>query len=662
MIFSQFTHARGKTLAGILLVALATTILFAAVGQYAIGNLSEEELNERYDTIALMTEKYFWVDNPGGNGRIRYFSLPEEPQKWVDELLATKENFIKCESTTGLVTGYVPQMNVDNYILHPESGHLSAEVNMGLPYRCAMLEVTLKRISEVPSIQYATYYTECNEEGEYLNGTRVQEDSVRICVATVEGVIGLERSFPSLVGKDIVLVVKTYDDQQFQDLQLKAGQRYLIYGMDYQDLSIKFYTDVIEQATVQYAKSYDDLFPRTLNDTYCDGWFTGRKVPEEIAAAMTVTDLSDFPSMSGKLSRIYQMPTFAKLETTAEDFLKSPEGTLWNQRLAEMEISNHSFPVLAVDKVGYQAAFGREQARIVEGRDFNDQERNAGEKVCIIAQSLAEANGLQVGDTISMRLRSWDKNLGIQAVEVITATNFPMGNIYFENADIQEETGEYRIVGLYRQNDAWENTYDPYGFTPNTIFVPKKAVSIPVIEKDTGLYYTLVLHNGQRDNFLKYQEESEYPGMYECYDGGYGEIHASVKAYHDISLKVLIVGAMAAVAVLSATCLLFGWTQKRNLLLMFHLGTDRSRQIGYLVCYGLGILIPGLILGIIGGNLLRTQVAVKLMEITQSSLPVEQSFLGTSVILCAAEAILFVGISLAVGIFLTSKNGMNQRK
>lgn len=53
----------------------------------------------------------------------------------------------------------------------------------------------------------------------------------------------------------------------------------------------------------------------------------------------------------------YIVPTLDKLDGTAEEFLKSENGNLWRQVLEEMAISNHGFPVLAVDKLGYQVVF-----------------------------------------------------------------------------------------------------------------------------------------------------------------------------------------------------------------------------------------------------------------------------------------------------------------
>lgn len=174
----------------------------------------------------------------------------------------------------------------------------------------------------------------------------------------------------------------------------------------------------------------------------------------------------------------YCVPTIVKLDSTAEDYLRSEEGVLWRTTLAEMEISHHGFPVLAVDKLGYQVTFAREQARIIEGRDFAESERINGSKVCIISETVATANGLKVGDTIDLQTYGYDLNINVQQKELRQSTSFPSAAVYSRAMGFTSNMESYTIVGLYRQTNAWQNQADPYGMTPNTIFVVYSQGSI----------------------------------------------------------------------------------------------------------------------------------------------------------------------------------------
>ena len=225
----------------------------------------------------------------------------------------------------------------------------------------------------------------------------------------------------------------------------------------------------------------------------------------------------------------YRVPTMARLEGEAEDFLASEEGFLWRQALKEMEISNHGFPVLAVEKLGYQAAFVRGQTRIVEGRDFTEEERSGGSRVCILSESLAAANGLKVGDTIDLRYYGYDYNIAAQQ-ESMSRTSSPSAAIYSRREGFLAETEKYRIVGLYRQNNAWRNGDDPYGFTPNTVFVPKASVSGEMMTKKGGVYYSIVLQNGKKYEFEELQREAGYPDLFLCTDQGYSQIRDTARS------------------------------------------------------------------------------------------------------------------------------------
>ena len=109
----------------------------------------------------------------------------------------------------------------------------------------------------------------------------------------------------------------------------------------------------------------------------------------------------------------YSVPTIAKLTEgqSAEEFLSSKKGVEWSEMLSDLDINNHALPLIAVDKIGYQADFAREQARIVEGRDFSEKELSDGSRVAIISQSLAAANNISVGDTIDLSSYSYDYNI-----------------------------------------------------------------------------------------------------------------------------------------------------------------------------------------------------------------------------------------------------------
>lgn len=679
--FRQLLRQPVRTLFGILLVAVAVTILVTCVGQYAATSLTRANVDDNYDTIALLLDKYFWENRP--EGRVHYSVLPEEYQNWISDTILHRSDLIKQESHSEVYSAYVPGVSPDNFSKY-ENGDMmdfySPSSGIGNPYRCAVLEVTLTRVGTVIDEDMVNYATPDDPVGQdfrkYIN---------ILCVGTVERVIGLEQGFAPPVGKTIAIMVRVYDEDALAALALEEGQRYLVYGMDY--------TDVDGEAKASkvgtYATLFEDLFGAAtigLNGPEYDA------ILDQFDCYMTVCDYSALPIMYSSNGKFelrndlretsyldedgmhktyiaaekfipnYAVPTMAKLNGTAEELLESEKGALWQQVLEEMEISNHGFPVLAVDKLGYQVAFARQNARIVDGRDFTEEERTCGSKVCVISQEVASENGLHVGDTIEMQTYGIDPNIEVQYSDLLAGTRFPSAAVYSRALGFTSEPESYKIVGIYRQKDAWQNREDAYGITPNVIFVPKDSISGDKLTRDSGIYYTLVLHNGKMEEFQTLQEEAGYPDMFICYDQGYSDIVAGLDAYEGVSKQALYIGICAFDGILLLFILLFPLRQRAALTMMGSLGAGRGRMIRHVLASSIGILIPGSLMGTVIGVLAWDTVAAELMETVNISIPLEADMLVTAPLIALAQLSVAVIIILILSILITESKNMMMRK
>ena len=56
----QILRQPGKSLSGFILSALAAAILVVSAGQYSATVLTRANLDDRYDTLALVSDEYFW--------------------------------------------------------------------------------------------------------------------------------------------------------------------------------------------------------------------------------------------------------------------------------------------------------------------------------------------------------------------------------------------------------------------------------------------------------------------------------------------------------------------------------------------------------------------------------------------------------------------------
>ena len=658
-----------KSLLLLLLVFLASAMLVICVGQYTAAGLTRANLDDRYDTVALLSDEYFWEKTPGGQAHSPF--LPEDIQSWVDNTLATRKDLVKEESYTQMYSAYIPGVAPDNFSQHENGGYLDSSnmeiIGAGYPYRCAMLEVTLTAVGTEIMEKTKSYGT---PEGEMQT---FRTSITLLCAGRIEKVLGLEQGFASPVGSTIALLIRCYDEEDLAAMELEPGNRYLVYGLDYTEMDAMSR----EMAVLNYYPLYDELFGENL---------------EQVDCRMTVCNAIDFPVIcqegddfvlredlrnkyifadnqiqytqvpAEEMTETYKIPTMVKLSGTGEAFLQEAEGQLWKETLEYMEINNHAFPVLAVDKLGYQVAFARGDSRITEGRDFTQEELTRESRVCIISENLAVGNGLSVGDTIPMQTYGYDPNIAVVQYELIWGTRFPSAAIYSDEMGFTSDVEEYTIVGIYRQNNAWENQDDFYGLTPNVVFVPKGSISGDFRWGDHGILYTLVLHNGKMTEFQELQTQAGYPELFICMDGGYTEIASGLDTYEGVAAKALYIGAGGSAVILLLFLVLCPLQQRKNLFLMGSLGTSPGGKIRHIFVSTMVLLVPGVVLGVLTGALLWKQVATVLMGTMHVQIPMEANMAVLAPCLAAGLVAAMAVLVLTLAAAMSGSKGMMNRK
>lgn len=658
-----------KSLLLLLLVFLASAMLVICVGQYTAAGLTRANLDDRYDTVALLSDEYFGEDVP--NGRDYFPDLPENIQSWVDNTLATRQDLVKEESYTQVYSAYIPGVVPDNFSQYENGGYLDSYnmeiIGAGYPYRCAMLEVTLTAVGTEIKERTKSYGTSLEELQTFRTSITL------LCAGRIEKVLGLEQGFASPVGSTIALLIRCYDEEDLAAMELEPGARYLVYGMDYSEMD-----EMSRQmAQLNYQPLFDELFGEDLEQVDCrmtvcneidfpviyhegDDFVLREDLRNEYTFADNQLQLQLIPAEEAMEK--YAVPTIVKLSGTGESFLQKKEGQLWKKTLENMEISNHAFPVLAVDKLGYQVAFARGDSRITEGRDFTQEELTRESRVCIISENLAVGNGLSVGDTIPMQTYGYDPNIAVVQYELIWGTRFPSAAIYSDEMGFTSDVEEYTIVGIYRQNNAWENQDDVYGLTPNVIFVPKGSISGDFRLGNQGIFYTLVLHNGKMKEFQKLQTQAGYPDLFICMDGGYTEIASGLDTYEGVAAKALYIGAGGSAVILLLFLVLCPLQQRKNLFLMGSLGTSPGGKIRHIFVSTMALMVPGVVLGVLTGALLWKQVATVLMGTMHVQIPMEANMAVLAPCLAAGLVAAMAVLVLTLAAAMSGSKGMMNRK
>lgn len=253
--------------------------------------------------------------------------------------------------------------------------------------------------------------------------------------------------------------------------------------------------------------------------------------------------------------------------------ISAPDDTEWlNEAVRLGDMMNRSLRLDCINDLNRLRWFTNGKAMIVEGRSFTEDEQAIGAKVCLISQALAQVNGLEVGDTISMTAYAPEMSMMLYAKP-------DMLDMGYEAVDIRTAQGEqvaFEIVGIYNA-PLYKNTIDE--FVPNTVIAPYHSMQL-----DPGRRYclpvqtqNLILHNGQGEAFLQAVRDAGYPdGLYSIEETNYEVVEEILAYMSSDSVTLLAISASVGVVMLIVVLALYarGWRKENAILAM--LGTTKG--------------------------------------------------------------------------------------
>ncbi len=686
-----------RTLAGILVVALAVSVLSVSVSQTLAAANTARQLNEDFLTVALPTS-----------------AMRDSAQTWVEELREEHPGIVEADVYHSLASAYLPELTVDNYTTHLDrasgsSDNSDYQASPRASYSAAMLVVTLTEVE----LDGAANLTA--EDLAALEAMGATPFGGRI-TGTVEEVVGLEEGYFDPTGFTLRISL-ALSEEELNTLagQLAVGDRCLVYGMDYTDLDWQLRCSMADLMTWREEPELLDWDLDTLDEytkdtmvTDVDGtmhWvqkkylkcrigdlyhgMTGEEAnmfrsaaltlrsgyePEQTTLLVKQEDGSYAEEVSPpqltytdgegaavtlteeEFAARYAQPTIVRLEGSVEDFLAGEDGRLWQAALDDLNVNCHTFPVIGADDLNYVAAFATGRATITQGRAFTEEELAAGAKVCVLSRSLAEANGLSVGDTIDPRFYDVDPldPIGPSVADGLTAgsglVNPRAGHYRAASTPFAEEVGPYTIVGLYEQKEEWGDVdNDFYSFTPNTIFVPKAAVPSTGLESEHGLFHTLIIRSDRLHTLQLLTVEGDVDDIFYYYDNGYAAVAATLEDYRQAAELLLPIGLVVYAIVIFLFLFLFPGRQGKDLAMMSSFGAQNGRRVGHMVVSCLGIVLPGTVIGTVVGLLLWQRVSLQLQDWVSTAVSVELDPLYLwAVALLQAAAVALLTLLMAI--------------
>lgn len=666
-----------KSMAGVLLVALAVAVLCVSLSQTLAAANTAKELAETFMTVALPTE------DMGDDGDT------------IDALTQEYPELFKSDISNGLASAYIEGLAPDNYTAHLFQTDGSTNNSACLPqgrvsYSKAMFEVTIESMT-LPEVEVETYGPMFIP---YQTGCASME-----LTAKIQRVIGLEPGFNDPTGRRIFITVKMPTVEELEawkdSLGLNTQDSFIVYGSNYTDLDYylrcnmaqvmiwreepqlldweletmvgiedwqakmreedaaraegrepdpKAYTRIkVKIGDLYHGMSWAemDMFLKSsltlANEaalprmTKLEAWqaddgsihleqeFDEREsVSFQDAQGQTVT-----LSMEEYAAR-YETPMMAKLSGTVEEFLA--ENPDWQKLLDNITINNNTFPIVGVEGIEYVGQFATGKAEISEGRGFSEEEIAGGARVCVMAKSLAEANGLSIGDTISPRFYQYDPIYPGQSV-LASGDGVLNTAAHYYNADTTSfaaQAEEYTIIGLYEQDSPWGKIDDDYyAFTPNTIFVPGASVPTRMEYSSHGMFRTLVVNSDRLLDLQLLLVEKDLDGLFYFYDNGYNSVAGQLDSFKEAAERFLPVGLVMYAILIFLFIFLFPGRQGRELAMMDSMGSELGQRVRHVLASCMGIVIPGSMIGTGLGLLLWQRVAEFLAGWAETNISVE---------------------------------------
>ena len=665
----QLTRRPVKAAFGALLLALAGVILALSGGQFWAAVQTRAGVEETYTTVAVVTGGKRQLVS---SGDIVYEDIGPtyEANEFLKEAAQKGWSIIRGQAAMGLAGGYSPKLTplTTFYQMDVDSSDTRIDNDEDVPYNFAILEIEITEVGEE-----RVYYPREYDTGAFFNW---------VVSGKVLGVQAMSGDWNDPTGRNANFYLQITGESDAAGKALQAGQRILVFTHNYRDLDFEqrcliaedlrlsgYEVDPrsldIENNMIRYA---DRTTAITITDGEGNPWpddaplykdpVTGNESTIDLRRLNTIAFNVDDCSQPWTLydeqwnveeqkwewtvQRViaydtdYDLASFTILPegVTAEEMIAS--SPTWQKAMESVRVNSHSVPVLAVNHLEALADFAAGTTMVTQGRSISQTEYDSGAAVCLVSESLARENGLNVGDVLPLSLYEYDQDLRYSYIHEYN----PRPSCYLPDQGFRQET-EYTIIGLYRQSNEWVTT--PTSFTPNSVFVPEKSVNCQTVTGSCGVWSSLVLQNGTIDQMEARLAENDLGGTVTYFDQGYSDIVESLDGYTRVSRTVLLVGLALWTVVLAAYCVLLPMQEGKTALRMWTLGAKRRDIAGQIwrpsalmaaagTVIALAVSIPGM-----------SWATDKIQALTGSDLTLKVST-GQTVALCAGA----LAITLAV--------------
>ena len=276
--------------------------------------------------------------------------------------------------------------------------------------------------------------------------------------------------------------------------------------------------------------------------------------------------------------------------------LSQPQYTQISEDIQKVHDNSCAFSLMGNKDVSARidVQVSEQENYLVEGRWPNKEDDETGNRVIAIHESIAVAQGLSIGDTITLKLREGVFTGIYQGLLKITGAHDEMG---------ATQTETYKIVGVYRNlssehlNSTLIRSW-PYTYAQTYMYVPYSTIP-ETFNADRYLSSIVLISPVCQSSFLaETQADLAAMGYRAVFlENGYESFRASTEGILTAARNnVLIFGVILAMA-LTLVCFVYFRFRRRDLAISRALGVPAGRCV---IGSALPLVLVGGI-GIIGG-------------------------------------------------------------
>ena len=345
-------------------------------------------------------------------------------------------------------------------------------------------------------------------------------------------------------------------------------------------------------------------------------------------------------------------PYIYSLEGKPENYLETEEFAPLRELIEITNNDLHTFDVVYTDDMSAIRRVTENRMLLSEGRLLTAEDSEKASPVCVVSDTMLQELGLEIGDSISLRL-------GDRLMEQYA----PLGAVastrgrYAENFT---EEQEFEIVGSYVELNI-NKMLDVdlcWAYSDNTVFVPLSflPVSGETLAEHEFKPSEVSFIIGDAQNIRSFYEEQlpvlEGMGFQVHFsDGGWMNIEQHLRRSEILTVSKLIAFAAASLLAILLTVYLFILRKKKEFAIMWALGTTRAKArrslLIPLMVLAAAAIIPG---GVLAALYAQSQAEDILSDFITIGLSVDTSVQLSAIAFGVLAELLFLLLAAFTGL------------